>query len=287
MNESEETYSTDSDGYSPEQVSHLLDQVRNLRNAQPAVQLDLSHLSEQLTVPRARIFANEALGRRLPVIERAVLNIFDIYPPSRRKFLTKDECTDIAIQLHAFAINVYAVLDNAAWICMLQAGKTLAPANVGLFKKECQAFLPPALLSYISQPTIKKWFNEYGKVYRDSTAHRIPPYLPDRIYTPAEGIRWQELHKESMALLLDLKPGQSLPQINERLAKHEQLEAEKQQLGRNSLMVGLTLTGEDAKRPVFLHPQLLSDWGLVHEFVKIVTQAIRQQYEWQAPVIPL
>ena len=286
MNEPEEPSSTDSKGYSQKQVRHLLDQVRDLRNAQPAVRVDLAYLSEQLTAQRARTFANEALGRRLPVIERTVLNIFDIYPPSRREFLTKDECTDVAIQLHAFAINVYAVLDNVAWVCMLEAGGDLAPAKVSLFKKDCGAFLPPALVDYISQPTIKRWFDEYGKVYRDSTAHRIPPYLPDRSYTLAEGARWQELHEESMAMLLDWKAGQSLPQVKERLARHEQLEAEKQQLGRNSLMVGLTLTGEDATHPVFLHPQLLSDWGLVHELVKTFTQAMRQHYRWQPPVVP-
>lgn len=286
MNESEEPPLTVSDGYSSEQVHHFLDQIRKLRNEQPRVQWDLFEFSERLTVQRARTFANEALGRRLPVIERAVLNIFDIYPLNRREFLTKGECTDVAIQLQAFAINVYAVLDNAAWICLLQAGGNLAPAKVGLFKKECQEFLPPALVDYISQPTFKRWFNEYGKVYRDSTAHRIPPYLPDRTYTPEEGVRWQELHKESMEVLLDRKPGQSLTGVNERLARHEQLEAEKRQLGRNSLMVGLTLTDEDATNPVFLHPQLLSDWSLIQEFVKIVTQAMRQHYGWQPPVIP-
>ena len=248
--------------------------------------MNLSHLSEQLTAQRARIFANEAMGRRLLVIERSVLNIFDIYPPGRSEFLTQDECTDVAIQLHAFAINVYAVLDNAAWICLLQAGGNLAPMKVGLYKEECKAFLPPVLNEYIARPAIKKWFNDYGKVYRDSTAHRIPPYLPIRNYTQEEAIRWQELHKESMAVLFDRKPGHALAQVNERLAKHRQLESEKDQLGCNSLLVVLTLTGEDATHPVLLHPQLLSDWGLVQEFVQAFAQAMRQQYGWESPVIP-
>lgn len=278
--------STDSGGYSSRQVGRLLDQLSDLHNAQPEIRQDLFHLSQQITVQRARTFANEALGRRLPVIERTVLNIFETFPPGRSEFLTMDECTDIAIQLHAFAINVYAVLDNVAWISMLQAGGDLAPVKVGLFKSECQGFLPPALLDYISQPTVKRWFNEYGKVYRDSTAHRIPPYLPDRTFTPEEGERWQQLDKESMEVLLDWNPGESRAQMDERHTRHEQLEAEKRQLGRNSLMIGLTLTGEDATHPVYLHPQLLSDWGLVHEFVQTFTQAMRQHYGWQQPVIP-
>jgi len=277
---------TDSGGYSPDQVQHFLDRLRELRNAQPGIQIDLSYLSEQLTVQRAKTFANEALGRRLPVINRSVLNIYDIYPPNRREFLTKDECSDIAIQLHAFAINVYAILDNAAWISMLQAGGNLAPVKVSLYKKECQAFMPEGFVEYISQPTVKKWFTDYGKVYRDSTAHRIPPYLPDRNYTTKEATRWQKLHEESMALLLNCKPGEPHDQVNERIAKSEQLNVEKDRLGRNSLMIALTLTGEDATHPIYLHPQLLCDWGLVQEFVQAFTQSMRQHYGWEAPRIP-
>lgn len=284
MSDTEEP--TDSGGYSPDQVKHFLDRLQELRNAQPAVQIDLSYLSERLTVKRAKTFANEAMGRRLPVINRSVLNIYDIYPPNRKEFLTRDECSDVAIQLHAFAINVYAILDNAAWVCMLEAGGNLPPVKVSLFKKECQAFMPAGFVEYISQPTVKKWFADYGKVYRDSTAHRIPPYLPDRNYTSEESVRWQKLNEESMALLLNWKPGETHEQVNERIAKSEQLNIEKDGLGRNSLFIALTLTGEDAAHPIYLHPQILCDWGLVQEFVQAFTQAMRQHYGWEAPRIP-
>ena len=220
------------------------------------------------------------------VIERVVLNIFEIYPPNRRELLARRDCVDVAIQLQTFTINVYAILDNVAWICMLQAGGNLPPLRVGIFRKECKVFLPPRLADYISQPTIKKWFDEYGKVYRDSTAHRIPPYLPERTYTPEEGERWKALSKESMAALTSWNPGESHAQVDERLARHGQLTVEMGQLGRNSLMVVLTLTGEDATHPFYLHPQLLSDWGLVHEFVQAFTQAMRQHYGWDSPTIP-
>lgn len=278
--------STHSEGYSEAHIKRLLVRLRELRNTQPNIQIDLSYLSEQLTVERATTFVNQAMGRRLPVIERAVLNIFNIYPPGRRNFLTKTECTDVAIQLHAFAINVYAVLDNAAWICMLEASGNLPPMKVGLFKKECKRFLPPALQTYISEPTVQRWFKEYGKVYRDSTAHRIPPYLPERIYTPEEGERWQDLNRQSMAVLFGWKPGDSEAAVKERLAKHERLQAEKEQIGRNSVLVALSLTGDDATHPILLHPQLLNDWGLTHEFVRTFIRAMRQHYGWQSPKIP-
>jgi hypothetical protein len=286
MTDTKESGSTLSGGYSQDQQRKMSDRMCELRNAQLELRVNLSHLSGQLTQQRAKTFSNEAMGRRLPVIERAVLNIFNIYPPSRREFLTKSECTDVDIQLHAFAINVYAIFDNAAWICMLEAGGNLSPVKVGLFKRECQEFLPPELVQYIEQPTIKQWFNEYGKVYRDSTAHRIPPYLPDRNYTTNESSSWQQLHSESMAVLLDLHSGRTMEQLNERLAKHKQLEQEKQKLGSNSLLVALTLSGEDATHPMFLHPQLLCDWGLVHEFVQAFIKAMRRHYNWETPIIP-
>lgn len=273
-------------GYSAEQVEHFLDQVKLLRNSQPKIQLDLSSLAGQLTVERAKTFANEAMGRRLPVIEQTVLNIFDIYPPNRSEFLSKSECTNIAIQLHAFAINVYAIFDNAAWVSMLQSGGSLSPVKVGLFKKECQTFLPQGIIDYISDSNIRQWFNDYGKIYRDSTAHRIPPYLPSRTYTTEEGSHWKDLNEKSMAILSEFKPGESFDEVNERLSKHEQLEAEKNTLGRNSLMIALTLNGEDASSPVYLHPQLLCDWGLVQEFVSTFTKAMRDCYGWDTPYIP-
>jgi hypothetical protein len=261
-------------------------QLRLLRDAHPGVREDLSHLAGQLTVERARTFANEALGRRLPVIQRAVLNVFRMFPPDRREFLSNDECTDVSIQLHAFAINVYALFDNIAWICVLEAGVALEPTQIGAFKQRCQGALPPELRAYLSEPRVKDWFNNYGKVYRDSTAHRIPPYLPPRVMTAEEGERWRELNEASMRILLDYQLGESHDQATDRLARHDRLEKEKHALGQNSIMMGLSLTGEDATRPVYLHPQLLCDWGLVHELVQAFTKAMRTQRGWPAPTIP-
>jgi hypothetical protein len=270
--------------YSDLQARHMLDRIHVLRNAQPSVQLDLSELACRLTAERARVFANQALGRRLPVIERAVLNVFRIYPPDRQEFLLKDETTDLAIQLHAFAINVYAVLDNIAWVCALEAGLQDKPATaIGAYKPLVQPALPQSLREYLSEPRTREWFNNYGKVYRDSTAHRIPPYVPPRVFTAAESSRWQELHEAATEELTGWRPGQP---ADARLARHEALNEEKERLGRNSILMGLTLDGEDATAPVYIHPQMLSDWGLVHELVLTFTKGMRIQYGWNSPQMP-
>lgn len=271
-------------GYTDQQVRCMLDQVRAQRNAQPGVQLDLSELAARLTVERARVFANQALGRRLPVIERAVLNVFRMYPPDRQEFLSRDEGNDIAIQLHAFAINVYAVFDNIAWICVLKAGLQIDQVTaIGAYKAGVQPALPQGLRDYLSEPRLREWFNDYGKVYRDSTAHRIPPYVPPRVFTTEESKRWQQLHEAAMRELLDWRPGQP---ADVRLAKHKLLNEEKERLGRNAILMGLTVDGEDASAPVYMHQQLLNDWGLVHELVLAFTKAMRTQYGWPQPLIP-
>lgn len=276
----------DGHGYSGAQAAKIMRQLGELRDAHPGVQMDLSHLAQQLTVLRARTFANDALGRRLSVIERAVLNVFRIYPPHRNSLIGRAEGTDIAIQLHAFAINVYALFDNIAWICALEAGLELAPMEIGPFKRLSQAAIPEELQQYLSQPTIRTWFNDYGKVYGDATAHRIPPYLPPRVFTPADSARWVTMNTESMQVLLEARIGESHEEVNERLARHEKLRAQMEALGRNSIMVGLSLTGEDATPPVYLHPQLLCDWRLARELVQSFTKAMRASNGWPVPSIP-
>lgn len=272
--------------YNQDQVLKLMDRLHALRDAQPSVQLDLGVLAEQLTAPRAKTFALQALGRRLAVVERTVLNVFRTYPPDRSKAMGVEECTDIAIQLHAFAINVYAIFDSISWVCVLQAGLDITPEKIGPFKRECQAALPKNLQSYLNQDMVRKWFTDYGKVYRDSMAHRIPPYLPPRVMTPEEVTLWQELDAESKQVLTE---GAALVEpelINEFLRRHERLESEKDALGQNSLLIGLSLDGQDASPLVYLHPQLLCDWGLVQEVILVFTKTMREEYKWVAPFIP-
>lgn len=144
--------------------------------------------------------------------------------------------------------------------------------------------MPEELRRYLA--TVRPWFDNYGKLYRDSTAHRIPPYLPPRVLTPDEAARWRELHDESMQALMDLRGENSRSSVDERLARQERLEREKDALGRNSIMIGLSLTGEDATRPVYLHPQLLCDWGLANDLVSAFTKAMRTAHKWPAPFIP-
>lgn len=268
--------------YGHENVANFMQRVDQLGTEALTVGLDLASLAEQLTMPRARMFAREGVGRRLRVIERCVLNVFNIFPPDRGTFLSFGECDDVAIQLHAFAINVYALFDNLAWVLVLEAGLDIMPLNICLFKKACRPAIPKRLLDYLETSDVTKWHKEFGKPYRDSTAHRIPLYLPSREYTAEEGALWQRRHTEAMQEILTVRPGGD---VDARLARHEALTREKEALGRNSKLMALSLSGEDAHAPVYMHPQLLCDWALAHELVRVAIYSIREENNWPAPAL--
>lgn len=275
-------------GYSTEQLADFGDAVQKLRNETAGVQMVLHELAGLLTKARARTFANEGVGRRLPLVARTALNIFKLYPPDTKALLSRQTCDDIGIQLQAFAINVYAIFDNIAWVCMLEAGGTLSPLKVSLFKNDCKPFLPADLQAYLAQESTNKWFNQYGKLYRDSTAHRIAPYLPSRVYTPEQAEKFSDLHSRSHAALIEASTVMPLDSKRgyELLDLHEALDREKETLGSNSLLMALSLTGEDASPLVFLHPQLLCDWGLANELVSTFDRAIRVHYGWPVRAVP-
>jgi hypothetical protein len=269
-------------GYSTEQISQFEKRLQELRNETAGVQLISHDLSQLLTKGRARVYANEGVGRRIKLIARSAENVFKSYPPGLAELMTPEDCDDVAIQLHAFAINVYAILDNIAWVCMLEAGGDLPPLKVGLFKQSCQPYLPPDLLAYVQQDSAKEWFNQYGKVYRDSTAHRIPIYLPSRAYTPEESKQFTELHTRSHQLLIEASQIMVQDRVRglELLDAHEALLRQKEHIGSNSLLVALSLNEQTPIPPVYMHPQILCDWGLANEVVRKFDNAMRKHYGW-------
>jgi hypothetical protein len=268
---------SDGRGYSAAQILNFNNEVQKLKDETIDTKADLVLLAEQLRSPRAKTFVNQGIARRLEVVGRSASNIYEIYPPNKKELLTKDEGVDVAIQFHAFVINLYGIFDNIAWALMLEAGECLASMKIGLFKKECQPFIPEVFRSYLAQPQVREWFDKYGKLYRDSTAHRIAPYLPPKVFTPEEKAKWIDIDSRSIeqlrgageAMTLDRQRGRQM------LESHEALEKEKNELGANSLFIALSLTGEDSASPVYLHPQILCDWGLANEISRQFIGAMR------------
>jgi len=267
--------------YSPKQVDEFTKSIQRLINDTTGMRLALGDLAQRLNNPRARTFALQGIGRRLTLIARGALNIFTLYPPYTTKLLSMETCDDVAIQFQAFALNVYGLMDNIAWVCVLESGGALPPLKIGLFKREVEPYLPDELKDYVGQPTALNWLTEYGKAYRDSTAHRFPPYLPSRAYTPEEGQTFQDLDRRaSMALTEARYSHTDVAKALGLFQKYEHLIQERESLGSNSLLVALSLNGEESTPPVFLHPQLVCDWGLVIEMLRVFDRSIRDKFGW-------
>lgn len=157
--------------------------------------------------------------------------------------------------------------------------------SISLFKKEVAPYLPAKLKEYVALESTRTWFNKYAKLYRDSTVHRIAPYLPPKALTPEEANEWRRLEAESHNLLMGL-PTANRGEMPQRLDGHEQMRAKIAQLGSNSLFIGLSLTGVDTAPLVQMHPQLLTDWMSVHELLKCFISGMREDRGLSVPNIP-
>lgn len=261
--------------------------AQRLLNKTAGMRIVLGDLAQRLTNPRARIFALQGIGRRLPLIACGARNIFTLYPPDTAELLSIETCDEVAIQFQAFAINMYGLMDNIAWVCVLESGGALNPLKISLFKREVEPYLPDELKDYVGQPASLTWFNEYGKVYRDSTAHRIPPYLPSRAYTTEESQTYQDLDRRASVALTEV--GRAHADVAGALGRwehYERLVHDKEALGSNSLLVALSLNGEDPTPPVYLHPQILCDWGLAIELLQVFDRSLRHKFGWPTVSLP-
>lgn len=267
-----------SGGYDAADVAEMERTLERLESQRDLLSTQLVQLAQRLPVERARLFATQGVARRLRTVGRCVTNIFELFPPDRSDLLSMEECDDVAINLQAFAINVYALFDNVAWVCVLLSGAQIKPLDIGPFKALTKPSLPAPLALFLAEPRVQAWHKEYGKAYRDATAHRIPIYLPSRAYTEQEGARVVELEALLMDSVLQLGASGSPAESDERFRRHQALQAERDGLGSNSLLMALTLNGPDAEKPVFLHPQVLADYALVQELVGHLVTCVPQHF---------
>lgn len=68
--------------------------------------------TSRLQNDRAIEFMQHGVNRRLGVIYRCLENIFNTFPPNRTELLGRDDLLDVEINLHAFLINIYGIIEN-------------------------------------------------------------------------------------------------------------------------------------------------------------------------------
>lgn len=244
--------------YTAEQVADL-----NLKRAET---LDSLQKLQQQCIVQGQALPADALarehllhgaGRRLSVLKRSFERIFADFPPDIVRPLEREQLADVQICLHAFMINLYGIFDNWAWAFVHRHGLEARIGNrlnVSLFKPATQRYLVPLLREYLTAD-FTRWHDEYLKSYRDALAHRIPPYIPPATFTPEEGERYNALERE--------KKEKILARDFDRV---DQIWIEQATLGKPCLAFLHSYTEAGTPRPVFLHPQLISDAMTVIEF---------------------
>lgn len=210
----------------------------------------VAYLAPKLLVLHAKEYLLHGVCRRLGLINKTIRNIYTIFPPNRIEKLSLDEIDDVQINLHAFLINVYGVLDNLAWVYALQNqldDLLENPVGIGLYRKELQRKLPVDFREYLVSERIKSWVDKYAKNYRDALAHRIPAYIPPFSLDDEESSQYQKLDSQIHIALM-----------NNQIELLNELNLEQKKLGSISNTY-LHSFYHDKSQPVNLHHQILED----------------------------
>ncbi|NCT69285.1 MAG: hypothetical protein GXC76_16775 [Rhodanobacteraceae bacterium] len=213
---------------------------------------------------RLREYLLHGAARRVGAIRRAIQNIYAFFPPETERPLQQDTLADVQINLHAFVMNLYGLYDNWAWAFVLQHNLEDAIGGrqrIGLFIDATRNRLPRELREYLLSPAATAWHENYAKSFRDALAHRIPPYIPPAQITPEEEARYNELENEKVECIK-----------NGRWERLDEVWAEQGALGVPCPYFLHAYTEDTPPRPLYLHPQVLSDAAAVVEFGNLFLQ---------------
>lgn len=250
--------------YSEEALTGIDDKHRQINHAHDHLLLELLSFQQRLKNEKAKEYLLQGVGRRLKTLCRCIDNIFTIFPPARSEHLSKEELTDVSINLHAFFINIAGVFDNLGWVFVYEnnlLGKSkerkISKNGVGLFCTDTQSHLKQQLRDYLNSISIKSWYADYSKIYRDSLAHRIPLYVPPSLLNDAEAHVFRDREQQIQKLDLTKEVDRD---------KYTELYDVQQKLGRVSHIFAHSLN--EGSRPVYFHAQVLADFATVEEVIQ-------------------
>jgi len=207
---------------------------------------------------KAKEYLLHGVARRLGIIERCVENIYSTFPLRREQLLDWDELKDVAINLHAFFVNIFGLLDNMAWVSMYERNrrKGVNKKDVGLYKITTQEILSDEFKQYLNSNRMKKWHDEYLKNYRDALAHRIPLYVPPKSLTSEQQKQVANIEEKRSEAIKDRD-----------FSLMDSLQKEEDNIGSPSPFFVHSLTETDNK-VVSLHAQVITDFGTVEEILE-------------------
>lgn len=251
--------------YAQDSVDDISEKYHQLNLMHTNLILKLGTFQQNLKDEKAREYILHGVGRRLKTLIQCIDNIFNIFAINRIEHLSKEELSNLSINLHAFFINVSGVFDNLGWVFVYEKnlfgrrrdGK-VERHGVGLFKDDTQKHISDTLRDYLQSDRMTTWYEDYTKNYRDSLAHRIPLYVPPSILTKEQSEDFNTIESEIQKL--DLSD-------EDDIYKWGELQDKQRSLGVASHYFAHS-TREDGQ-PVLFHAQIISDYLTIDEVVNI------------------
>lgn len=229
-------------------VGHLQNHFRDLLGGSQGL----------LKSEKGREYLKHGVCRRINILHRSIQKIFEIFPPNRTALLNWDELAEVEINLHAFIVNLNGLFDNLAWVFVHEKGLDELIKNrnrVGLFISHTQEHLPLRFRAYMTSEKMKKWHARYAKDYRDSLAHRIPPYVPPATVDPAD---------EARLLLLEAEQRRAVLNGDFHLADLKQKEMD----ALKSVCTFFVHSHSERVTTPYLHPQIVCDGSTAVDVLK-------------------
>lgn len=213
-------------------------------------------LSGNLKEEKAKEYLLHGVARRLDVIERCIENIYSIFPLERKELLSRDELKDLDINLHAFFVNIFGLLDNLAWVLIHEKRLKIDKKNVGLYMNKTQECFEEKFRGYLNSDRMKTWHNEYLKNYRDALSHRIPLYVPPKALT-SEQKNHTELIEKQLNDSIRLRDYSAIDNLHDRDEK----------IG-SPCPFFIHSISEEENRYIVFHAQVITDFKTVEEIVE-------------------
>jgi len=215
---------------------------------------------------KAREYASHGFGRRIKTLDHCLERVFQYLSPSDATLPDRAAVMDATAFVQTFLVNCYGAFDNLAHIWVAERdvrdkqGRPIGRNSIGLTPKYSlvRESLPPVLRDKLAD--YDDWFG-YLEDYRHALAHRIPVYIADRAYGPADVDKVTALRAEKSVAY----EGGDFDEINRIMNEEEKIGA------FNPLM--MHSYGERA-RPIYFHSQMLCDHATVTEFGSIFFDAL-------------
>jgi len=236
--------------FTEEQIKQLQDEFLKLNLSYEEILLKFN--SWPLNNGEAREYALHGFTRRMKTLKRCIENIYSICPPDKPNKPTRDELTDLVINLQSFVFNVFGCIDNLAWIWVKETGfEYKRNTDVGFSNKKIKEELSDEFKNYLSGERHKKWLSNLID-FRHALAHRIPLYVPPYTVLKEKHEAFKRLGEQMDSASQTLNP-----------ELYEKLDIEQEKLG--TFIPVMTHSFTEGAPTIIFHSQILADWNTLVE----------------------